>query len=554
MNVKLFLKKILLNITSINKKDFIVNFLFLLAVTAIYSLSVNIPLIKMNYPEKYFFLAFFMSIARDFIIWYIASLNRWIFAFFTPITFVAGFGLKYVNEYLNMGLNIGTFEVIFSTNYSEAKGVMNDILVSYFVIGFIISIIIVILRFKLLSNNHKKNWMLMLIIASALLLAGKLPENFMKTVKYGYSKNDIVNVGRGFDIMPEKIYENFYQLFINKIKMRYMIYQRDKIEINDVTYNNKNEQIVIFVLTDALRPDHMSLYGYSRETTPFMKQYGFIPFNDMYACETSTTRSVPCLLTSMNRNENFLTYLAKPSVFTIFKKAGFYTAFISAQSSVSTSDTGQTVVAGDADYSFFNINYDIKYDSDLLPYFDNILNNNIQNKLIVMQLNGSHWDYNTRFKPNEAKWQPLCENFALNCPVENLVNSYDNTIIATDILMKNIVDRVKDKNAVIYFSADHGQFLGEGGLRLHAQGRLNFKEVGVVPFAVWLSDKAKENINLNTILNNKDKITTHDIIFHSMTSCAGIKSSVINNNLSICSENLTEAPNEFKNYISKKAE
>lgn len=554
MNVKLILKKILLNITSINKKDFIVNFLFLLAVTAIYSLSVNIPLIKMNYPEKYFFLAFFMSIARDFIIWYIASLNRWIFAFFTPITFVAGFGLKYVNEYLNMGLNIGTFEVIFSTNYSEAKGVMNDILVSYFVIGFIISIIIVILRFKLLSNNHKKNWMLMLIIASALLLAGKLPENFMKTVKYGYSKNDIVNVGRGFDIMPEKIYENFYQLFINKIKMRYMIYQRDKIEINDVTYNNKNEQIVIFVLTDALRPDHMSLYGYSRETTPFMKQYGFIPFNDMYACETSTTRSVPCLLTSMNRNENFLTYLAKPSVFTIFKKAGFYTAFISAQSSVSTSDTGQTVVAGDADYSFFNINYDIKYDSDLLPYFDNILNNNIQNKLIVMQLNGSHWDYNTRFKPNEAKWQPLCENFALNCPVENLVNSYDNTIIATDILMKNIVDRVKDKNAVIYFSADHGQFLGEGGLRLHAQGRLNFKEVGVVPFAVWLSDKAKENINLNTILNNKDKITTHDIIFHSMTSCAGIKSSVINNNLSICSENLTEAPNEFKNYISKKAE
>ncbi len=376
----------------------------------------------------------------------------------------------------------------------------------------------------------------------------------MKKVKYGSSEKDIVNTGRGFDIMPEKIYENFYHLFKNKIEMKYMIYKRNSLEINDVVYNEKEGQIIIFVLTDALRPDHMSLYGYERETTPYMKQAGFIPFNDMYACETSTTRSVPCLLTSMKRGENFLTYLEKPSIFTIFKKAGFYTAFISAQSSISTSDTGQTIIADDADYSFFNINFDVQYDTELLPYFDNILNNSNPNKLIAIQLNGSHWDYNTRFKLEDAEWKPLCENFALDCPVENLVNSYDNTILTTDTLVKNIVERVKDKNAVIYFSSDHGQFLGEGGLRMHAQGRLNFKETGVVPFAVWVSDKAKKHINIDTILHNKDKITTHDIIFHSISSCAGIKSSVIDKNLSICSESLIEAPNEFKNYISKKAE
>ena len=49
-------------IISINKQNFIINFLFVLAVTVVYSLSVNIPLIKMNYPEKYFILALFMSI------------------------------------------------------------------------------------------------------------------------------------------------------------------------------------------------------------------------------------------------------------------------------------------------------------------------------------------------------------------------------------------------------------------------------------------------------------------------------------------------------------
>lgn len=550
-------KKVMADVSRINKKNFLTDLLFILAVAVIYSLSVNIPLIKMNYPEKYFMLAFFMSVTRSCIIWFIVFLNRWLFAVFTVFTFVAGFGLKYVNEHLGMGLNIGTFEVIFSTNAAEAKGVMNSTLISYFIIGFIISIIFVILRFKIVKKSEKNtsfHVLLLLITALVLLFIGKLPESFMKTVKYGSHKNDIVNVGRGFDIMPEKIYENFYHLFRNKLKMRHMADMRKNIEVNDVVYDKKENQLVIFILTDALRPDHMSLYGYGRETTPYMQQYGFIPFNDMYACETSTTRSVPCLLTSMNRKEDFLTYLKKPSLFYMFKKAGFYTAFISAQSSVSTSDTGQSLIADDADYSFFNVNGDVKYDTDLLPYFDNILKKENKNKLIVIQLNGSHWDYNTRFKVEDAIWKPLCSKFALECPQENLVNSYDNTIRTTDTLVKSIIEKVKDQNTVIYFSSDHAQFLGEGGLRLHAQGRLNFKEVGVVPFAVWLSDKAKENIDINTILANKDKITTHDIIFHSITSCAGLKSNTINENLSICSENLIEAPNEFENYVSKAVE
>ena len=68
-----------------------------------------------------------------------------------------------------------------------------------------------------------------------------MPENFMKTVKYGASEKDIINVGRGFDIMPEKIYENFYHLLINKIKMKYMIRQRNNLKVNDIVYNKKEE-------------------------------------------------------------------------------------------------------------------------------------------------------------------------------------------------------------------------------------------------------------------------------------------------------------------------
>ena len=374
----------------------------------------------------------------------------------------------------------------------------------------------------------------------------------MKTIKYGTSTNGVALTGRGFDVMPEKIYENLYHIFIDRMEMKTIINNRKNIDIKNITYIDKHneEQIIVFILTDALRPDHMSLYGYNRKTTPYMEKYGFIPFNDMYSCETVTSRSVPCLLTTMKRGDYYLSYFSKPSIFSVFKKAGFYTALISSQGSMGALAAGQMAMATDADYSFLNNNSEVKYDIELLPYFDKILNNENKNKLIMLHINGSHWDYNTRFKLDDAKWKPLCDNF-VSCSSENFINSYDNTILATDTFVKNIVERLKDKNAVIYFSSDHGQLLGEGGLRLHAQGRLNIKELAVVPFAVWYSDKAKKYVNLNTIMNNKNKITTHDIIFHSITSCAGIKSDIIDTNFSICSDNLIEAPNEFRNYISK---
>lgn len=374
----------------------------------------------------------------------------------------------------------------------------------------------------------------------------------MKTIKYGISTNGAALTGRGFDVMPEKIYENLYHISIDRMEMKTIIDNRKNIDISDITYIDKHneEQIIVFILTDALRPDHMSLYGYNRKTTPYMEKYGFIPFNDMYSCETVTSRSVPCLLTTMKRGDYYLSYFSKPSIFSIFKKAGFYTALISSQGSMGALAAGQIAMATDAEYSFLNNNFEVKYDIELLPYFDKILNNENKNKLIMLHINGSHWDYNTRFKLDDIKWKPLCDNFA-SCSNENFINSYDNTILATDTFVKNVIERLKDKNAVVYFSSDHGQLLGEGGLRLHAQGRLNIKELAVVPFAVWYSDKAKNHINLDTIMNNKDKITTHDIIFHSITSCAGIKSDIIDTNFSICSDSLIEAPNEFINYISK---
>ena len=58
---------------------------------------------------------------------------------------------------------------------------------------------------------------------------------------------------------------------------------------------------VLLYVVCTLRPDHMSLYGYSRETTPFLKKLGAssVVFDDAVAQASWTKASVPSILTSL---------------------------------------------------------------------------------------------------------------------------------------------------------------------------------------------------------------------------------------------------------------
>ena len=106
----------------------------------------------------------FLSIIRDYIIWFIAFLNKWVFAIFTLFTFLAGGGLRYVTKELSMSLNIGTFEVIFSTNIQEAIGIINNTLLIHFVIGAIVGFIFIYIRFKYIKRASWHNILVLFII------------------------------------------------------------------------------------------------------------------------------------------------------------------------------------------------------------------------------------------------------------------------------------------------------------------------------------------------------------------------------------------------------
>jgi arylsulfatase A-like enzyme len=70
----------------------------------------------------------------------------------------------------------------------------------------------------------------------------------------------------------------------------------------------KNQPNILMYVVCTLRPDHMSLYGYSRDTTPFLKKLGSsgVVFDDAQAQAPWTKPSIASLMTSLHASAHGL--------------------------------------------------------------------------------------------------------------------------------------------------------------------------------------------------------------------------------------------------------
>ena len=81
-------------------------------------------------------------------------------------------------------------------------------------------------------------------------------------------------------------------------------------------------------------------------------------------------------------------------------------------------------------------------------------------KLIILHTIGSHWWYNLHYTKEYEVYKPVLKSKIIAyCTDEEIRNSYDNTILYTDYILSEIIDKLKDKNAVLIFVSDHGDAL-----------------------------------------------------------------------------------------------
>lgn len=73
-----------------------------------------------------------------------------------------------------------------------------------------------------------------------------------------------------------------------------------------------------------------------------------------------------------------------------------------------------------------------------------------------------------------------------------MINSYDNSVTYVDHFISSVIDQVRDKKAIVFYAADHGESINE---REHLHGtprELAPPEQFRVPMMVWMSDKYLE--------------------------------------------------------------
>ncbi len=119
-----------------------------------------------------------------------------------------------------------------------------------------------------------------------------------------------------------------------------------------------------------------------------------------------------------------------------------------------------------------------------------------------------------------------------------MINSYDNSILYTDHVLAEIIELLRDRKAVLFYTPDHGESLGEKLFFGHGTPLLVApREQMQVPIIVWMSERFQKDRGIR-IADLRPRAgapaLTHDHFFHSVLGCLGISSPLLEPGLDVC--------------------
>ena len=291
--------------------------------------------------------------------------------------------------------------------------------------------------------------------------------------------------------------------------------------------------IFALIIGESETRNHMSAYGYPKQTTPWLEEIknkpNVILFDNAYSNHTHTVPTLTYALSSQNQYNNQDLNQAL-SVLEVAKAAGFEVYWISNQPKESVFLTPLSVISSTADHQVW-LNSAIGnklsteyYDEKIIEVLEHIKLN--PKSLIIIHLMGSHGAYRDRYP---AQFQKFTDG-------TKLVNTYDNSILYTDFVLKGITQALmKNKNfqALVYFS-DHGD---DPDNKLgHESSRFTFEMSRIPLFLIASNDFASTSDFIN-LSNNKHAVFTNDLIYEMMLDLMQISFEKINPSYSILREN-----------------
>lgn len=258
-----------------------------------------------------------------------------------------------------------------------------------------------------------------------------------------------------------------------------------------------DDTYVVFIIGETTRWDHMGILGYDRDTTPKLAQEKNLIAYRGYSCDTATKLSLRCMFVREGgADDNPQRTLKEQNVFSVLHQLGFSADLYAMQSEMwFYSNTMAQNIAYREQIGAEPRNRGKSVDDMLLiDEMKGSLSNNQDGKhMIILHTKGSHFNYTQRYPRSFAKWTPECVGVDKDCTKEQLINSYDNSVMYVDHFIESVIDQVRDKKAIVFYAADHGESINDYE-HLHGTPRkMAPPEQFRVPMMVWMSDKYLEN-------------------------------------------------------------
>lgn len=257
---------------------------------------------------------------------------------------------------------------------------------------------------------------------------------------------------------------------------------------------------ILFIMGESANNQHMSLYGYHRNNTPFLNyladtQSDKFKFYNGVSRGFSTRIGVPLTLNVIQEPDNIKQLLSlDTSLFNLAKKNGYRTYYLSNQKS---GVLASLVNAADVD-EFHDVNSKQipktpTHDFRLIQMLENQVKEQDHPFFIVLHQRNHHFAYDENYPEQYNIYNKATETQA------KIVDTYDNSVHYQDNFIKSIIDitkKISNKPTLIIYTSDHGELLGYEGLWGHGTPIVQSAGVPIFIYAINGAEQALVNDNL----------------------------------------------------------
>ncbi|MGB0891323.1 MAG: sulfatase-like hydrolase/transferase, partial [Flavobacteriaceae bacterium] len=174
---------------------------------------------------------------------------------------------------------------------------------------------------------------------------------------------------------------------------------------------------------------------------------------------------------------------------------------------------------------------DTFFDENVISKFKEIIHNkSTKKKLIIIHLYGSHYNYNNKYPLEFKKFRPtLSEKSQIEYTKrDQLINSYDNSILYTDFVLSKLINDLKgiNKHSFLFYLSDHGENLYDDKDKyvFHSYPIPKKYELEI-PFFIWTSQKynLSNYKKIKALKSNSSKKISTTYLFETIIDMANIK-------------------------------